>query len=50
MNKIYLAENSGGPTKPINIGIKNSSGFIYYYFRSDDEILPEKLEKQNCKI
>lgn len=43
-------ENSGGPTKPINAGIKKSKGDYITILGSDDEILPEKLEKQIKKF
>ncbi len=44
--KYIWQENSGGPAKPINTGIKNSSGKYIAILESDDEWLPEKLEKQ----
>lgn len=43
-------ENSGGPAKPINIGINNSNGVYITILNSDDEILPEKFEKQVAKF
>jgi len=43
--KYIWQENSGGPAKPINTGIKNSKGQYIAILESDDEWLPEKLEK-----
>jgi glycosyltransferase involved in cell wall biosynthesis len=44
--KYIFQENSGGPAKPINSGIKNSKGEYIAILESDDEWLLEKLEKQ----
>ncbi len=43
---ILLEENSGGPSKPKNIGIDISSGKYLAFLDDDDEWFPEKLEKQ----
>jgi glycosyltransferase involved in cell wall biosynthesis len=46
IRSILLEENSGGPAKPFNIGIRNSDSKFIAFLESDDEWLPEKLEKQ----
>ena len=48
--KYIWQENSGGPAKPINTGINNSNGVYITILNSDDEILPEKFEKQVAKF
>jgi len=39
-------ENSGGPAKPRNVGIKEAKGEFIAFVDDDDIWLPEKIEKQ----
>jgi glycosyltransferase involved in cell wall biosynthesis len=39
-----LDENSGSPSKPRNIGVKNSNGEFVFFLDCDDEIYPDTLE------
>ncbi len=39
-------ENSGGPAKPRNVGIKKAKGEFIAFVDDDDIWLPEKIEKQ----
>ncbi|MBW2937714.1 glycosyltransferase family 2 protein [Aureisphaera sp. CAU 1614] len=47
-NQVYYfkIENSGGPSKPRNFGIKKSKGKYLAFVDDDDLWLPQKLEKQ----
>jgi glycosyltransferase involved in cell wall biosynthesis len=42
----YFEENSGGPARPKNLGMRYVKGEYVAYLDQDDEWLPEKLEKQ----
>lgn len=42
---IRLSKNSGGPSKPRNIGIQAARGDYLVFFDSDDVMLPGKLSK-----
>lgn len=46
INFIHLSSNTGGPSEPRNIGIKNSKGRYIAFLDSDDIWLPEKLKEQ----
>ena len=45
---IYLktSRNTGAPSSPRNIGIKNASGLYIAFVDSDDMWLPDKLQQQ----
>ena len=43
---IFLDKNSGAPAHPKNVAMQRSSGKLVAFLDSDDEWLPEKLEKQ----
>lgn len=42
----YCKKNSGGPTKPKNLGVKRSKGKYIAFLDSDDYWLPQKLALQ----
>ena len=42
---VRLEENSGGPSKPINMGVKMADGKYVYILGDDDKLLPDALEK-----
>ncbi len=44
--RYFKIENSGGPSKPRNLGIQNSSGKYLAFVDDDDLWLPHKLETQ----
>jgi len=44
--KYFYQKNSGGTSVPRNVGIENSKGSYLAFLDSDDQWLPEKLEKQ----
>jgi glycosyltransferase involved in cell wall biosynthesis len=43
---IRLARNSGGPARPINVGIEAASGDLICVLDQDDLLLPDKLQGQ----
>ena len=43
--KYFYQENSGGPAKPLNLGIKNSIGEYITFLGGDDEFAPTYLEE-----
>lgn len=47
---IFLKENSGTPSKPRNIGIKNSTTDYIMFLDQDDEYTPEMCEKMYSTI
>jgi glycosyltransferase involved in cell wall biosynthesis len=44
--KYFYQNNSGGPATPRNVGIEKSTGSFIAFLDSDDEWLPNKLERQ----
>jgi glycosyltransferase involved in cell wall biosynthesis len=43
--KYFYQNNSGGPAKPRNLGIKKSTGKYIAIFDSDDIMIPQKLDQ-----
>src|SRR5690606_20046801 len=41
--KLFQQKNSGGPARPRNVGLKNSTGEYIFMFDSDDIMAPDKL-------
>ena len=41
-----LTTNSGGPARPLNVGIERAAGPLIATLDHDDLMLPEKLELQ----
>ncbi len=44
--KYFYQENSGGPARPKNLGLRKSQGEFIAFLDHDDEWVSEKLEKQ----
>jgi glycosyltransferase involved in cell wall biosynthesis len=43
---IQLPENSGGPARPLNVGVKSAANEIIVVLEQDDKMRPQRLEKQ----
>lgn len=46
VRSIFLEKNSGAPAHPKNVAVESSTGEFVAFLDSDDEWMPEKLEKQ----
>jgi CDP-glycerol glycerophosphotransferase len=42
---VHLEENSGGPSRPRNVGLDNARGHYVLFLDSDDHMAPEALER-----